>query len=60
MRYMDLSGQWNAEIQGEPEALPAFLPGTLDENGIGPRDTGENQWLPIRETAAIWRGRSAS
>ncbi len=46
MRYMDLSSQWNAEIQGEPEALPAFLPGTLDENGIGPRDTGENQWHP--------------
>ncbi len=43
---MDLSGQWYAEIQGEPEAFPVILPGTLDENGIGPRDTGENQWHP--------------
>lgn len=40
----DISGLWEARA-GEWTA-PASLPGTLDENHIGGRDTGENQWHP--------------
>ncbi|MGI6254519.1 MAG: glycoside hydrolase family 2 TIM barrel-domain containing protein [Acutalibacter sp.] len=42
-----LDGKWEALFQGE--VLPVKLPGTLDENGIGGRDRGEDQRLPPGE-----------
>lgn len=44
MEY-DLSGVWQADI-GDGKLYPMTLPGTLDENRIGNRDTGSNQWHP--------------
>ena len=42
-RIMDLSGKWLCKIEGM-EAREAVLPGTLDENGIGFPDAGDNLW----------------
>lgn len=39
-----LSGSWRASI-GENE-YEMILPGSLDENGIGNKDLGKNQWHP--------------
>ena len=39
-----LDGTWEALYRGK--VLPVKLPGTLDENGIGEPDTGENLWGP--------------
>ncbi|MFY9295555.1 MAG: glycoside hydrolase family 2 TIM barrel-domain containing protein [Caldicoprobacterales bacterium] len=41
----DLRGLWKADI-GDGKLYPMQLPGTLDENKIGYRDTGKNQWNP--------------
>ena len=43
--YYDLSGLWQADI-GDGKAYPMQLPGTLDENRIGHKDLGQNQWHP--------------
>lgn len=40
-----LEGKWQADI-GDGRLYPMILPGTLDENGIGGRDTGKNEWHP--------------
>lgn len=47
MQY-DLSGVWNVEIE-QGQVLTMKIPGTLDENGIGYKDTGSNQWHPDAE-----------
>lgn len=47
MQY-DLSGVWNVEIE-QGQVLTMQIPGTLDENGIGYKDTGSNQWHPDAE-----------
>ena len=47
MQY-DLSGGWNVEIE-QGQVLTMQIPGTLDENGIGYKDTGSNQWHPDAE-----------
>lgn len=44
MEY-SLHGRWTADI-GDGKIYPIKLPGTLDENQIGHRDTGANQWHP--------------
>lgn len=44
MNY-SLQGTWMADI-GDGRIYPMKLPGTLDENRIGGRDTGANQWHP--------------
>lgn len=44
MEY-SLEGKWQADI-GDGHLYTMNLPGTLDENGIGERDTGSNQWHP--------------
>ncbi|MBD5457308.1 MAG: hypothetical protein HDR27_01900 [Lachnospiraceae bacterium] len=44
-RIYDLSGLWQAEI-GDGKRYPMRLPGTLDENGIGYRDSGSGQVHP--------------
>lgn len=44
MRY-DLSGTWTARL-ADGTCSPIRLPGTLDENGIGEKDEGKNQWHP--------------
>lgn len=41
----DLSGTWQADI-GDGKRYPMQLPGTLDENRIGGKDTGSNLWHP--------------
>lgn len=41
----DLSGMWTARLENGT-ACPIHLPGTLDENGIGEKDEGKNQWHP--------------
>lgn len=41
----DLSGQWTAKLENGI-VCPIRLPGTLDENGIGEKDEGKNQWHP--------------
>lgn len=43
--YFDLSGLWQADI-GDGKAYSMQLPGTLDENRIGHKDLGQNQWHP--------------
>lgn len=40
-----LAGIWQADI-GDDRVYSMKLPGTLDENGIGGRDAGGNQWHP--------------
>ena len=47
MRYT-LQGIWTADI-GDGNAYPMQLPGTLDENKIGHKDQGLNQWHPDAE-----------
>ena len=42
-RIIDLAGKWLCKIEGL-EAREAVLPGTLDENGIGFPDAGDNLW----------------
>lgn len=42
---ISLEGKWTADI-GDGGSYPLQLPGTLDENRIGHRDTGSNQWHP--------------
>lgn len=44
MNY-SLQGSWTADI-GDSRSYPIRLPGTLDENRIGQRDQGTNQWHP--------------
>ena len=43
--YYDISGLWQADI-GDGKVYSMRLPGTLDENGIGHKDLGQNQWHP--------------
>ena len=43
--YYDLSGEWQVTLDDGTNQT-AQLPGTLDENGIGHKDKGENQWHP--------------
>lgn len=43
-----LEGLWQADI-GDGKVYGMSLPGTLDENGIGHKDTGSNQWHPDAE-----------
>lgn len=40
-----LAGEWQASIENGA-CVPIHLPGTLDENRIGGRDAGQNQWSP--------------
>ncbi len=40
-----LEGKWQADI-GDGRSYSMSLPGTLDENRIGGRDTGKNEWHP--------------
>ena len=42
---VSLHGMWTADI-GDGKNYSMQLPGTLDENGIGYKDTGANQWHP--------------
>ena len=42
---VSLHGIWTADI-GDGKSYSMQLPGTLDENGIGYKDTGANQWHP--------------
>lgn len=44
MNY-SLEGMWTADI-GDGKVYPMHLPGTLDENRIGYKDTGANKWHP--------------
>lgn len=41
----ELDGMWEADI-GDGKIYPMHLPGTLDENRIGYKDSGKNQWHP--------------
>lgn len=43
-----LEGLWQADI-GDGRLYDMSLPGTLDENKIGGKDTGSNQWHPDAE-----------
>ena len=40
-----LDGSWHVELE-DGTTGQMDLPGTLDENGIGHRDVGANQWHP--------------
>ena len=42
---VSLHGTWTADI-GDGKRYSIQLPGTLDENRIGHKDTGANQWHP--------------
>ena len=42
---VSLHGMWTADI-GDGRRYSLQLPGTLDENGIGYKDAGANQWHP--------------
>lgn len=43
--FYSLEGKWQADI-GDGQVYAMNLPGTLDENQIGKRDVGSNQWHP--------------
>ena len=43
--FYSLEGKWRADI-GDGQVYTMNLPGTLDENQIGKRDAGNNQWHP--------------
>ena len=43
--FYSLEGIWEAKLD-DGTRYAMRLPGTLDENGIGHRDTGANQWHP--------------
>lgn len=43
--YYSLEGLWEAKLE-DGTRYEMHLPGTLDENKIGYRDTGANQWHP--------------
>ncbi|NCC42026.1 MAG: hypothetical protein EOM18_00260 [Clostridia bacterium] len=43
--FYDLSGTWDAELADGTKGT-AVLPGTLDENKLGHKDAGANQWHP--------------
>lgn len=43
--YYSLEGLWEAQLK-DGSCYPMMLPGTLDENRIGHRDLGANQWHP--------------
>ena len=45
---ISLEGTWNV-ILSDGAAGQMFLRGTLDENGIGHKDAGANQWHPDAE-----------
>lgn len=45
----DLKGSWQVTLQ-DGSRYRMTLPGTLDENGIGYRDAGTNQWHPDENT----------
>ncbi len=45
MEHYSLAGKWQADI-GDGQICSAMLPGTLDENEIGGRDTGNAQLHP--------------
>ena len=47
--FRDLSGIWQCEIPGL--RVPMYLPGTLDENGIGfPDNPAGNRAFPALDT----------
>lgn len=43
--YYSLEGAWQASLS-DGSSYQMLLPGTLDENGIGYKDIGANQWHP--------------
>lgn len=43
--YISLAGEWKAKLIDGTEGT-VTLPGTLDESGIGHKDSGVNQWHP--------------
>lgn len=45
MRYYSLTGNWDVEL-ADHSRYTMVIPGTLDENQIGERDHGSNQWHP--------------
>jgi len=51
MNY-SLQGMWMADI-GDGRSYPMHLPGTLDENRIGHKDTGANQWHPDQTLGSV-------
>ena len=53
---IDLSGDWQCECMGK--IYSAVLPGTLDENGIGGKDTGGNAWHPDAKANSALRAKS--
>lgn len=46
--FISLAGQWETRLEDGTEGV-TVLPGTLDESGIGHRDSGANQWHPDAE-----------
>ncbi len=49
-----LEGVWQADI-GDGQRYMINLPGTLDENRIGSKDTGSNQWHPDQDTGLTFQ-----
>lgn len=45
---ISLAGKWDVELSDGTRGT-VRLPGTLDENGVGHRDSGSNQWHPDAE-----------
>lgn len=55
MKYYGLEGIWQADIN-DGRVYEMTLPGTLDENCIGHKDTGANQWHPDAELGNAQEG----
>lgn len=45
MKYLTLEGKWEAKL-ADGRIYTMQIPGTLDENKIGEKDLGVNQWHP--------------
>lgn len=51
--YYSLAGRWQADI-GDGKSYTVSLPGTLDENRVGPFDMNENQMHGSGDTGRAW------
>ena len=55
MEYLSLAGKWEAKLK-DGSTYPMQIPGTLDENQIGGKDLGANQWHPDADLGNAEKG----
>lgn len=55
MEYLSLAGKWEAKLK-DGSTYPMQISGTLDENQIGGKDLGANQWHPDADLGNAEKG----